>query len=78
MLAIFTRIFYSIFLGPEKEEFRDVKEAPKPMLIAMGCLAIVIIFFGIFPDYVVGSIVDPAVEAIADYSGYISAIIGGV
>lgn len=78
MLAIFTRIFYSIFLGPEKEEFRDVKEAPKPMLIAMVCLAIVIIFFGIFPDYVVGSIVDPAVEAIADYSGYISAIIGGV
>ena len=78
MLAIFVRIFYSVFLGPENPNLKDIKEVPKPMLISMACISLIIILFGIFPSLVVDSIVNPAVHALSNVDAYIGSILGGV
>ena len=77
LLAIFVKIFYSLFLGPELPHLRDVKEVPKGMLVAMAILATLIIIFGLFPGYVLQTIVDPAVAALSNPTNYINAILGG-
>lgn len=77
LLAIFVKVFQSAFLGPALPRFKNVKEAPKSMLIAMAILAGIIIFFGLFPDYVVENLVNPAVRALIDNTGYIAQIMGG-
>jgi multicomponent Na+:H+ antiporter subunit D len=78
LLAAFVKVFHSAFLGPKLPSLKNVKEVPKSMLISMGILAFLIIFFGLFPDYVINNIVEPAVNALSKSSSYISAIIGGV
>ncbi|MEW6070549.1 MAG: proton-conducting transporter membrane subunit, partial [Candidatus Thermoplasmatota archaeon] len=40
-LAILVKVFYSAFLGPQLEEYKNIKEVPKSMLISMALLAIV-------------------------------------
>ncbi|HEC81487.1 MAG TPA: NADH:ubiquinone oxidoreductase [Thermoplasmatales archaeon] len=77
LLAIFVKIFYSLFLGPELPHLKDVKEVPRGMLIAMAILTVLIIFFGLFPGYVLQTIVDPAVAALSNPTNYINAILGG-
>ena len=77
LLAIFVKVFHSAFLGPKIPKFDKVKEAPISMLIAMGMIACLIIFFGLFPNFIVENIVEPAANAIIDNSSYISHIIGG-
>ncbi|MBU4189882.1 MAG: hypothetical protein KJ886_02650 [Candidatus Thermoplasmatota archaeon] len=47
------------------------------MLIAMGILAVFIIIFGLFPDTVINTIVEPAAKALTDPKTYISRIMGG-
>ncbi|HPY61071.1 MAG TPA: proton-conducting transporter membrane subunit, partial [Methanospirillum sp.] len=76
-LASFVKVFHSMFMGPKLPEYQDVREAPKPMLIAMGILAILVVLFGIFPQQVVDILVAPAASALVDYHGYISAVLGG-
>jgi multicomponent Na+:H+ antiporter subunit D len=78
LLAVFVKVFHSAFLGPKQPKFDDVKEVPKSMLLAMGIIACIIIFIGLFPDIVVNNIVQPAVNAITDNSNYISNVIGGI
>jgi multicomponent Na+:H+ antiporter subunit D len=78
MLAIFVKIFYSVFMGPKLPGLADFKEAPKLMLGSMGILAAIMIFFGLFPDFVVDTIVNPAVNALVENIAYIDAIVGGV
>jgi multicomponent Na+:H+ antiporter subunit D len=78
LLAVFVKVFHSAFLGPKQSKFDDVKEVPKSMLLAMGIIACIIIFIGLFPDLVVDNIVQPAVKAITDNSDYISNVIGGI
>lgn len=77
-LASFVKVFHSMFMGPKLPEYQDVEEAPKPMLIAMGILAILVILFGIFPQQVVDTLVAPAASALVDYNGYIASVLGGV
>jgi multicomponent Na+:H+ antiporter subunit D len=80
LLAVFVKVFHSAFLGPAQKKFEKVKEVPKSMLIAMGILACIIIFFGLFPDIVVNNIVEPAVNALTNVDGaggYITAVLGG-
>ncbi len=76
-LASFTKAFQSAFTGPALPQYRLVKEVPKPMLVGMGILAVLIIFFSLFPGLVVNTIVTPATEALIDQAGYISAVMGG-
>ena len=77
LLAVFVKIFYSVFLGPELPQFKDVKESPKSMLIAMGILTCIIIFFGLFPDLIINNIVEPAANALINYQDYISHVVTG-
>ena len=76
-LASFTKAFQSAFTGPALPQYRLVKEVPKPMLVGMGILAVLIVLFRLFPSLVVNTIVTPATEALIDQAGYISAVMGG-
>jgi multicomponent Na+:H+ antiporter subunit D len=78
LLAVFVKVFHSAFLGPKLTKFKGVKEVPKSMLIAMGIIACIIIFFGLFPNLVIDNIVTPATNAITNYSSYITSVMGGV
>jgi len=75
-LASFTKAFQSAFTGPQLPEYKDVKEAPRAMLIGMGILAAVIIFFSIFPGLIVHHIVDPATNALVNQAAYVNGIMG--
>lgn len=76
-LASFVKVFHSMFMGPQLPEYRDVQEAPLPMLIAMGILATLVILFGLFPQQVLDILVAPAATALLDHTGYIHAVMGG-
>jgi len=78
LLAIFIKVFHAAFLGPALPQHENVKEVPKSMLIAMGIIAFFIIIFGLFPDLIVNTIVDPAANALIDNAGYLSWLTGGV
>lgn len=73
MLAVFVRVFSIIFLGsPYGGELREI---PGGMLAVMGILAILIIFIGLFPDLVVGSIITPACQALIHPENYIGGVL---
>ena len=78
LLAVFVKVFHSAFLGPAIPKFKGVKEVPKSMLLAMGIIACIIIFIGLFPDLVVNNIVEPAVNALTNHSNYITTVTGGI
>jgi multicomponent Na+:H+ antiporter subunit D len=77
LLAIFIKVFHAAFLGPKLPQFDTVKEVPRSMLLAMGFIAAFIIIFGLFPDLIVNTIVDPAANALIDNAGYMRWLIGG-
>ena len=77
LLAVFVKVFHSAFLGPAQPKFKDVKEVPKSMLVAMGIIACIIIIFGLFPDLVVNNIVQPAADALLGHQNYIAGVLGG-
>ncbi|MBN1281038.1 MAG: NADH:ubiquinone oxidoreductase [Candidatus Thermoplasmatota archaeon] len=80
MLAIFVKVFYAAFLGPQRNitASTGLKEAPRSMLIAMGVFAAAAIFIGLFPNYVLDTLVKPAVSALLNHADYIGMVIGGV
>jgi multicomponent Na+:H+ antiporter subunit D len=75
LLAVFIKVFHSAFLGPALPKFKDVKEVPKTMLLAMGIISSIIIIFGLFPDLIITNMIEPAVNALINYSDYIRQII---
>lgn len=75
MLAIFVKIFHSVFMGPKLSD--SCRESPRLMMLGMTIIAITMIFFGLFPNFVVNNIVDPAVNALLNQAGYITSVIGG-
>ncbi len=70
-LAAFVKAFYAMFLGAPKEIHKDVTEVPKPMLIAMGILAVFVVGIGLIPNIVVANFVEPAAEALMDQGEYL-------
>lgn len=78
MLAIFIKVFYAAFLGPELPSLKDVKEAPRSMMLAMGVLAALAVLIGVFPNVFIDSLVKPATSALLDHAQYITTVIGGV
>jgi len=76
-LASFVKVFHSIFMGPALPEYAGVKEAPFPMLVGMGILAVVVILFGLFPSIVVDTLIVPAAHALLDQGAYIGTVLGG-
>ncbi len=77
-LASFVKVFHSMFMGPKLPQYETVKEVPMPMLIGMGLLAVLIILFGLFPDIVVNTLIEPAAVALIDRTGYIASVMGGI
>jgi multicomponent Na+:H+ antiporter subunit D len=75
LLAVFIKVFHSIFLGPALPKFKEVKEVPKIMLLSMGIIATIIIFFGLFPDLIITNIIEPAVNGLINYEEYIRQVI---
>jgi multicomponent Na+:H+ antiporter subunit D len=78
LLAIFVKVFQSAFLGPKLPQFDNVKEVPASMLFAMGIITALIIVFGLFPDLVINTIVEPAANALVDTQAYLSWLTGGI
>lgn len=79
LLAVFVKVFYSAFMGPQLPKFKDVKEVPKSMLFSMGILACIIVIFGLFPEFIINNLVEPAANALIGYSEYISqVVVGGI
>jgi len=78
LLATFVKVFHSIFLGPPLPQYKEVKEVPKSMLLAMGVIAGLIIFIGLFPEIIYTNIVQPAADALINYSSYITTVVGGI
>ncbi|MCK4333057.1 MAG: hypothetical protein KAV40_05700 [Thermoplasmatales archaeon] len=79
LLAVFVKVFYSAFMGPQLPKFKDVKEVPKSMLFSMGIIACIIVIFGLFPEFIINTLVEPAANALIGYSEYISqVVVGGI
>lgn len=74
-LVSFVKVFCSAFLGPEKKELAYVKEVPKSMLLAMFLLAVFILLFGVFPEFVVKAIVEPAANALLNQQAYAGVVL---
>jgi multicomponent Na+:H+ antiporter subunit D len=78
LLAVFVKVFYSVFMGPSLSRLGEVKEVPRSMLLGMGIIAAIIIFIGLFPEYFLSNLVEPAANALVGYQNYIATILGGV
>jgi len=77
LLAVFVKVFQSVFLGPELPSLKNVKEVPKSMLVAMALVACIIVFIGLFPNIIIDNLVTPAANALQNTTNYISTIVGG-
>ena len=77
-LASFVKVFQTAFLGPEKSVFVEVKEVPSGMLLGMGVLTAAVLIATVFPSWTLANLVEPAVRALVDQTGYIGAVMGGV
>ena len=78
MLAVFVKVFYAVFMGPELPAAKNVTEAPKSMLLAMGLVAVLAIFIGLFPNLVIDTLVKPAADALLNHAQYIGTVVGGI
>ena len=78
MLAIFIKVLYAAFLGPELHELKTVKDVPRSMLLAMGIFAALAVFIGLFPNLFLDTLIKPAADALLNHAEYITTIIGGV
>jgi len=78
MLAVFVKVFYAVFMGPELPAFKNVTEAPRSMLLAMGLVAALVIFIGLFPNLIIDALVKPAADALLNHAQYIGTVVGGI
>jgi multicomponent Na+:H+ antiporter subunit D len=77
ILAVFVKVFYAVFMGPTLSTLKNIKKVPTSMLVAMGILAGIIIIFGLFPNIIIESLVQPATQALLNNAPYLAAI-GGI
>ena len=73
-LAVFAKAFFTAFTGQVLPKYKDVKEAPKSMMVGMVILAVIIVFFGLFPGLIVNWLAQPAAEALINQTVYIGGI----
>ncbi|NCC97030.1 MAG: NADH:ubiquinone oxidoreductase, partial [Synergistales bacterium] len=77
-LASFVKVFQSAFLGPEKTEFKRVREVPGSMIAGMAVITVVILALSLFPTWVISNLIEPAATALVDKGAYVGAVMGGV
>ena len=70
-LASFVKVTQSVFFGQLPAEYENVKEVPFGMRLAMGILAALCIFTGLFPRLVTTYLTEPAANAILNVGDYI-------
>ncbi|MFH1368493.1 MAG: NADH-quinone oxidoreductase subunit L [Elusimicrobiota bacterium] len=58
--ASFLKLGHAAFLGKSSEEHKNVKEAPVPMLVSMGVIALACVFFGLFKSIPIHNFFAPA------------------
>ena len=75
-LASFVKVSQSVFFGRLPEEYKDVKEVPFGMRLAMGLFAILCILTGLLPDLVTKLLTAPAAQAVLNPIRYIAAARG--
>ena len=78
ILASFTKAFHSPFMGAELSQYKEVKEVPRSMIIAMVLLAAGIVFITLFPSLIVNWTIHPASDALINQGGYINAVTGAI
>ena len=76
-LASVAKIFHSVFMGPARKQFAEVKEVPGTMTFSMILLAVLCVVIGLFAGTFVEQFINPAVTALINQSGYISTVLGG-
>ena len=77
-LASVVKIFHAVFMGPAREEFAHVEEAPATMTFSMILLSVICVVLGLFAGPFVENFIQPAVTALINQSGYISTVLGGI
>ncbi len=70
-LASFVKVTQSVFFGQLPAEYENVKEVPFGMRLAMGILAALCVFTGLFPRLVTTYLTEPAANAILNVGNYI-------
>lgn len=76
-LASFIKVAQSVFFGQLRQENREVREVPVSMQLPMGILALLCVFFGLFPVFAERVLLIPAVASAFDAKGYILSMQGG-
>ncbi len=76
-LASFMKVFHSMFMGPRQPGFVQAREVPGWMLLSMGVLAVLVVAGGLFPNWVIQKLVEPAVDAMLQPGHYVQAVLGG-
>ena len=66
-----------MFFGQLRQENREVREVPVSMQLPMGILALLCVFFGLFPVFAERVLLIPAVASAFDAKGYILSMQGG-
>ena len=74
-LAAMMKAFSGAFLGKMPHELSHVKEVPRSMLASMLLLALLCIVMGLFPDFVLEKVVNPAVNALLSPEIYAKAVL---
>ena len=59
----FLRAYQSIFLGPLNETYKDLKDISRRELVTIVPLAIIVLFFGVYPTPLINMIA-PAMDGI--------------
>ena len=55
--VVFVKTFYAMFLRPKPVELElEGKKVPNAMIFAMGVLLVLVIVFGVYPDFVTNGI----------------------
>ena len=75
-LASFVKVSQSVFFGRLPDEFKDVKEVPFGMRLAMSLFAILCVLTGLLPELVTRFLTAPAAAAVLNPLRYIASAAG--
>lgn len=75
-LASFVKVSQSVFYGRLPDRFKDVKDVPFGMNLAMGIFALLCVVTGLFPQLVGKYLTEPAANAVFNVVNYIDSMMG--
>jgi multicomponent Na+:H+ antiporter subunit D len=75
-LASFVKVGQSVFFGELPLQYANVKESPLSMRIPMWIMAVLCLVTGVFPNLMQKYLLNPAMNAVANTTGYIDVMMG--